>query len=167
MICLYTGGLLKIDVPYFEGVELYTIRKFDLPKYYGQKKPFNASKLKMVYMDLYDQYALFWSNGYYLPFHDWLVSLVSQKLNFNCISKFSRSQLHSPMPDLIFKDRYIEVETGLKHSYASLKFRLYHTQYFTYVLVPNMDIKRRYVSHLKQFHGRVYSFKQFFSLNSY
>lgn len=158
---------MRNRVPYFDGVQLFDIRKFDLPGYYGLFDVPHAAKLKWVYMDLFDKYAFFWSNGMYMPFHDWLRDLVIDSLGRgNCIYKYSGVRLTTPTPDIIFHDSYIEIETGLKKSYSDLKRRLYRSKPFVYVLVPNKDIKKRYFVHLKQFHGRIYTFKEFFTLNN-
>lgn len=152
------GGSM-IEINYFEGVELYDIDKYDLPKYYGMY--FMGRKLKFVYIDLFNQYAFFWSNGLYMNLHDYLCELAIKKLKFSY--KYNRG-FSKPTPDIEFLDRQIEVETGLKHGYDGLKKRLYRNPFFVYVVVPNLQVKKRYKNYLKQFHGRVYSLREFYNL---
>lgn len=157
--------MLKYNIPYIYGVELFHIPKSELHKLYGiyEYYPF-VSKLKWVYVDYFDAYALFWSNSSHMPFHDWLVDIVAHHLKYDCITSFPWYQQTTKLPDIVYKNRFIEIETGLKHNTDDLRKRLYRSHNFTYVVVPNITVKRRYKLKLPAvFFGRLLTLKEFFN----
>ena len=165
-------------VPFFSGYRFQSsflgLDEKDLSDY-----RFGSSRLNSVYFDNLGQKLYYWTSKYYplSPIHQYMVGSIS---NFfwsrsipckivNPFASFSRSislldradlLVHLPSPCLV------ECETSFKHDYSDLRsrLRLYSkSNLFTYVVVPNLDLKKYYKSNLPKFHGRLYSIKEFFA----
>ena len=132
--------------------------------------PYLDYKLRSVYVDFLNDYAFFWSSGRgsVFPFHDFMSELILYRLGSdNC--KYIRGKNTEAYVDIIYypSNSYIEVETGFKKSLDRLLYRLRKYSNWFYIVVPNQNVKRRYLADVPRFHGRIYSLKEFYALNSY
>jgi hypothetical protein len=128
--------------------------------------PFIPLRLKHAWVDYLNDYVFWWGGG--MAFHDFLSEIVLNRLGReNCIYIRGRSPSNIAFVDIVYHDRYIEIETGLKHSYNALIKRLRASHNWVYVIVPNASVKSDYRVSLPRFHGRLYTLKEFMSLSSY
>ncbi len=146
---------------FFEGVGLGLGDSRDFQGIY-----YHEYKLKFVYIDYLDTYAFFFSRKGDRPLHDFLVDLVIE--SFRGVYRRSPRDSDLPLPDLVYAGCNYEIETGLKHDLGSLVKRLRSSDLFSYVLVPNSEIKKRYKYQfherkLYSFHGRLYTLKEYFN----
>lgn len=144
---------------YFPGVRLNLGDPFKLRNF-----RFANMVSHSIYIDLLDSWAFFFSSTGSLVFHDFMTDLVLSFLN-SCGSVVAQNNSANfrggSQPDLIVNGFFLEIETSLKKSFKPLISRLKRYKSFTYVIVPNSDIKSKYLNHLPVFHGRVYTLLEF------
>lgn len=122
--------------------------------------------LKSSFVDLYNEYAYWWADSRFFPFHDFLSEIILNRLGpKNC--KYYRGYDSKISVDIVYHNRFIEVETGLKHSFSRLNMRLKRYRNYFYVVVPNTSVKVRYRRGLRAFHGRLLTIKEFVNLTEY
>lgn len=159
------------DISFFYGVRV----GLDVPRSIA----YAGYRLKSVYVDLLDKYVSFWSSVGDQAFHEYLVGLARAEylkvFSDDVVYCFSRYDGGS-VPDIsvskpfLFPNVsvYFEIETGLKRSLLALELRLARAGrrgIWTYVIVPNRDVKARYKRVLPAFHGRIFTLRDFvFSL---
>ena len=170
-------------VPFFSGFRLQSsflgLDEKDLSGYrYG------SSHLNSLYFDNLDQKLYYWTSSKHYPLtplHQYMVYSISDFFEsrfircrvinpFASVSRsYSRSVSLINRSDLLVylpSPFLVECETSFKHDYSDLRsrLRLYSkSNLFTYVVVPNLDLKKYYKSNLPKFHGRLYSIKEFFA----
>ena len=164
-------------VPFFSGYRFQSsflgLDEKDLSDY-----RFGSSRLNSVYFDNLGQKLYYWTSSKFYPLtplHQYMVNSISNFFWSRSISckvvnpflNFSRSLLdHSDLVVYLPSLCLVQCETSFKHDYSDLRsrLRLYSkSNLFTYVVVPNLDIKKYYKSNLPKFHGRLYSIKEFFA----
>ena len=77
--------------------------------------------------------------------HKFMVNEVIKKLEEKGI-EYTLAKPGGDKPDIMTKDFYIEVETGLKHDIKELEKKVVRTNNKIYVLVPNQAEKDKYKS---------------------
>jgi hypothetical protein len=128
--------------------------------------PFIPMKFHYAWVDYLNDYVFWWGSG--LAFHDFLSEIVLNRLGKeNCIYIRGRSPKNLAFVDIVYHDRYIEIETGSKHSLNALIKRLRGSHNWIYVIVPNASVKAYYRVNMPRFHGRIYNLKEFMSLSEY
>ncbi len=66
----------------------------------------------------------------------------SNKISYTVIQDVEKDKAYY---DIYTDYFYVEIETGLKHSYDDLKSRLEKADKHVFVVVPNQQIKQRYI----------------------
>lgn len=142
-------------IPYFDGV------RFGIEDYESRGEGVFA--FQRTFIDLVGSYAYYWSSkGSLSPLHEWMldqvVSMVPPASDFERFGWGTGLRV----PDLIAGGIYYEVESGLKKTYSDLVARLHAWDgHFTYVIVPNPGVKRRYLADLPRFRGRLLTLLEF------
>lgn len=112
-----------------------------------------------VYVDFYNKYFVCDSDPRMSDFHIFLIASVvaicKSSKSFQNHTKNLKTpvsvvavpdlKIDSTMPDLYTPFFNIEVETGFKHSYSDLKARIQLSKKTVIVVLPNEDVKARYV----------------------
>ncbi len=115
---------------------------------------------KRIYFDHIDRYVSFWSEPRMSRAHIYMISEVILWLKHS--KEYTRKGGDKPAiyvipevrtdkiyPDITTNLFDIEVETGLKHSYKDLKDRIARNPKMVIVVLPNQDVKARYVKNCK------------------
>jgi hypothetical protein len=115
-----------------------------------------------VYVDLVNSYVSFKSSPPLSDFHKYLTSLAagiilknktflkhSNQISYSLNSTFKTDKA---LFDIFTEYFYVEIETGLKHSFYDLKKRISKSHKMVFVIVPNQEIKDYYFSHF--LHGK-------------
>ena len=165
------------SVPFFSGYRLQSsflgLDEKDLAGYrYG------SSRLRGIYFDNLGQKLYYWTSKHFnLALHDYMVAYtmsILEELHYSPIPITNASNIYMKnilyRSDIIIsKSCVVECETSLKSEYFTLISRLrafYSSHIFVYVLVPNLEIKKRYKAHLHEAHlsnfsGRLFTLKEF------
>lgn len=111
-----------------------------------------------VWVDGLNKYVRFPGNPRMTEFHKFLTLyagevILRNKTFLKHSAKVSYSVVPDPEQDKLYFDIYTdffycEIETGLKHSYSDLKARLDKADKHVFVILPNREIKERYVKAL-------------------
>ena len=117
-------------------------------------------KLRSVYCDYVFLYVNCWvGQGQLSPLHEWMVDQVIDFLPpLVPFIRYSRSD-NIAVPDLLCGNISYEIETGFKHEIDPLIRRVASAPGFVYVVVPNIEVKKKYVKLLYQFHGRIFTLR--------
>jgi hypothetical protein len=147
------------EIGYFSGVR---VGLGDPEEFWGITSV--GYRLKSVYLDVFDDYAFFWSSGSNMPLHNYMVDFILSRVGLCGLPWTARKGARLDdrrVPDVIINGYFFEVETGLKHSLKALNTRLKKYRNFCYVVVPNSLVKARYRRVLTTFHGRLLTMKEF------
>lgn len=111
-----------------------------------------------VYIDFYNKYFTCDTNKRMTDLHVFMVFSVMQILqksktfqNHNGtveITAISDLEIDRIMADLYTPWFDVECETGLKHHYDDLNSRIQLSKKIVVVILPNEDVKQRYIKHL-------------------
>jgi hypothetical protein len=114
-----------------------------------------ATKRHKIYNDLTGGFVYFDSDPRMTEFHKWMMFTCSKILykskTFRRLNGFveivavKNFNFDNRLPDIYTPFFDIECETGLKYHYDDLKARILSTQKTVVVVVPNENIKVRYV----------------------
>ena len=143
-------------VGYFKGVRL----GLGDPRDVAGERGYDGSRLRVMYLDVLDEYAFFFSKKRDMVFHNYMMELIISWFGLVPNLKIYSSGDNPPVPDFEINHVFFEVESGLKHDLKPLISRLRKYPNFFYVVVPNASVKARYRAELPVFHGRLLTLKE-------
>lgn len=126
-----------------------------------------------VYVDLYHRYFVFDKKYRMTDFHIFMISVCMDIINKS--STFHRMggrielvvikdyNIDNRLPDLYTPFFDVECETGLKSSYKDLIGRILSTRKTVIVVLPNDNIKARYIKHIsvRKWHLKIVTMAEF------
>ena len=143
-------------VGYFRGVRL----GLGDPEDIEGERGYDGSKIRAVFLDVFNDYAFFYAKKRDMVFHNYLMELIISWFGVVPNLKIYSSGDNLPVPDFRINRVLFEVESGLKNDLKPLIRRLQKYPNFFFVVVPNVSVKARYRAELPVFRGRLLTLKE-------